>query len=304
MIKDLNRMAVFARVVEKGSFSAAAESLGLGKSVVSIHVSQLEQNLSCQLLVRAGRSMALTREGRRFYEKCKQMVELAETAREEVDTGLSVPSGLIRVSCPVSFGETIFSKLIPPFQERYPQVQIEFIVENRMVDLAAENIDLAIRIGPVEGANLRATKIGTTDVPLCALRDWAREFPVNEPEDLIDKPLIGLMRSSDMTRMVLRHSSGEERIIELTKVLATNGGGAAKSLIMQGAGAGPLPDYAIVNEINAGELVRLLPDWEVERPRPIWLVFPDLLHIPARTRALIDFTKSHVRRYLPAGVDA
>jgi len=299
MIKDLNRMAVFARVVEKGSFTAAAESLGLGKSVVSIHVSQLEQNLNCQLLLRTGRSMVLTREGRRFYETCKQMVELAETARQELDTGLSTPSGLVRVSCPVSFGETIFSKLIPPFQQLYPDVQIEFIVDNRFVDLVEENIDLAIRMGKIEGTNMRATKIGGMNVPLCASRDWAREYSVDEPEDLIDKPWIGLMRSSEMTRLVLRHRSGEEKVMRLTRVLATNGGGAAKSLILQGAGVGPLPDYAIVDEIRAGDLVQLLPDWEVERPRPIWLVFPDLLHVPARTRALIDFIKSNVRDHLP-----
>ena len=292
-------MAVFARVVEKGSFTAAAESLGLGKSVVSIHVSQLEQNLNCQLLVRTGRSMVLTREGRRFYETCKQMVELAETAREELDTGLSVPSGLVRVSCSVSFGENVFCKLIPPFQELYPKVQIELIVDNRFVDLAEENIDLAIRLGKVEGANLRVTKIGGTNVPLCASRDWAREFPVDDPEDLIDKPWIALMHSSDMTHLALRHRSGEEKVVELTKVLATNGGGAAKSLILQGAGVGPLPDYAIVDEIKSGNLVQLLPGWEVERPRPISLVFPDLLHIPARTRALIDFIKSNVRDHLP-----
>jgi len=310
MNKDLNRMAVFARVVEKGSFSAAAESLGLGKSVVSIHVSQLEQNLNCQLLVRTGRSMVLTREGRLFYDKCKQMVELAETARQEVDTGLSVPSGLVRVSCPVSFGENVFCKLIPPFQERYPKVQIEFILDNRFVDLAEENIDLAIRVGDVEGANLRTTKIGSAIVPLCASRNWVREFTVDEPEDLIDKRWIAISgyrtastRLSEMTRLVLRHRSGEEKVVKLTKVLATNGGGAAKSLVLLGAGVGPLPDYTIVDEIKAGILVQLLPDWEVVRPRPIWLLFPDLLHIPARTRALVDFVKSNVREHLPVGLN-
>ena len=304
MIRDLNRMAVFTRVVEKGSFSAAAESLGLGKSVVSIHVSRLEKNLNCQLLLRTGRSMVLTREGRLFYEKCKQMVELAEAARHELDSELSVPSGRLRVSCSVGFGENVFCKLISPFQKLYPEVQIEFILDNRFVDLTEENIDLAIRIGKVEGTHLRTTKVGDTSVPLCASRDWVREFSVDKPEDLIDKQWIAITRSSETTRLGLRHSSGKEKVVELTRVLVTNGGGAAKSLILQSAGVGPLPDYMIVDEIKAGNLVRLLPDWEVERPRPISLVFPDLLHIPARTRALIDFMKSNVRDHLPVGSNA
>jgi DNA-binding transcriptional LysR family regulator len=276
----------------------------LGKSVVSIHVSQLEKNLNCQLLLRSGRSIALTQQGRRFYDKCKQIVELAEAARQEIDAELSNPAGRVRVSCPVGFGENVFCKLIPPFQKRYPNVQIEFLLDNSFVDLIEENIDLAIRIGEVEGTDLRTTRIGEARGPLVASREWVHEFSVETPEDLIGKQWIAITPSSETARLVLRHRSGREKTVELSRLLVTNGGGAAKSLILQRVGLGPLPDYMIVDDLKAGNLVQLLPDWEVERPRPISLVFADLHHIPARTRALIDFIKSNVRDHLPVGLNA
>ena len=102
-------------------------------------------------------------------------------------------------------------------------------------------------------------------------------------------------------RLRLRHQSGKEKTIKLSSVLKTNGGGAAKSLIMQGAGIGPLPDYAIVDQLKNGSLVKLLPDWEIERKRPISLIFPNRMRIPAKTRALIDFIKAHIKDYLPKG---
>jgi len=304
MIKDLNRMAVFAKVVEKGSFSAAADALGLGKSVVSIHVSHLEKSLRCQLLVRTTRSLVLTDEGRVFYESCKQLVEVANAARHELETGLAIPAGLVRVSSSIGFGESVLSRLIPKFRLAYPEVQIEFILENKFVDLIAENFDLAIRIGEFDGANLRTTKIGDTNVPLCASRDLAQDLSVETPDDLTNQTWITVTQWITSGRVQLRHPSGEEKTITFDSVLKTNGGGAAKSLILNGAGIGPLPDYAIVDELNSGRLVKLLPDWEFERQRPISLVFPSRIRVPAKTRALIDFIKTHVKDYLPEGSHA
>jgi DNA-binding transcriptional LysR family regulator len=304
MIKDLNRMAVFAKVVEEGSFSAAADALGLGKSVVSIHVSQLEKNLRCQLLTRTTRKLVLTAEGRAFYERCKQLVDVADAARHELETGLAEPAGLVRISSSIGFGEIVLSKLIPKFRLAYPDVQIEFILDNKFVDLNDENFDLAIRIGEFDGANMRMTKIGDTKVPLCASRELAKELSVETPEDLTNQTWITVTQWISAGRVHLRHPSGEEKTIAFADVLKTNGGGVAKSLILNGAGIGPLPDYVIVDELKSGRLVKLLPDWEFERQRPISLVFPNRLRVPAKTRALIDFIKAHVKDHLPEGNQA
>jgi len=301
MIKDLNRMAVFAKVVEEGSFSAAAEALGLGKSVVSIHVSQLEKSLRCQLLVRTTRKLLLTNEGRVFYQRCKQLVEVAEAAHLELETGMADPAGLVRVTSSIGFGESVLSKLIPRFRLAYPEVQIELVLDNRFMDLDDENVDLAIRIGEFDDANLRMTKLGDTKVPLCAAHDLAHGSSIKAPDDLTDHTWITITQSPTKGQVRLRHRSGQERTITFDNVLKTNGGGAAKSLILNGAGIGPLPDYAIVDELKNGSLVKLLPDWEVERQRPISLIFPSRLRVPAKTRALADFIKAHVKDYLPEG---
>lgn len=292
-------MAVFAKVVEEGSFSAAADALGLGKSVVSIHVSQLEKSLRCQLLVRTTRKLLLTEEGRIFYQRCKQLVDVADVARHELESGLAVPAGLVRVSSSIAFGESVLSRLIPEFRLAYPEVQIELMLDNKFVDLNDENFDLAIRIGDFDGSNLRMTNIGDTKVPLCASRDLAQKSSIETPGDLASQTWIIVTQWSTAGGVRLRHRSGREKIIKLANVLKTNGGGVAKSLILNGAGVGPLPDYAIVDELKSGRLVKLFPDWDFEKKRAISLVFPDRIRIPAKTRALIDFIKANVKHYLP-----
>jgi len=301
MLKDLYRMAVFAKVVEAGSFSGAAEALGLGKSVVSTHVSRLEENLHTQLLVRTTRSLVLTPEGRRFYEKCRQLLDVAESARAELDTGMQLDAGLVRISCSVNFGINVICRLLPRFHRLHPDVQIELTLDDNPVNLVEENIDLAIRMGDVADPNLRMTRIGDTRLALCASREWALDNAPSAPGDLSAHPWIAITQLPNPDRLKLRHRSGETRTLNFESAYRTDSGIVAKSLISQGAGIGLVPDYAISRELQAGSIVRILPQWEVERrKRPFSLIYPDRAQLPVRTRALIDFLKAEAKALLPA----
>ena len=304
MLKDLYRMAVFAKVVEAGSFSAAAEALGLGKSVVSTHVSRLEENLHTQLLVRTTRSLVLTPEGRRFYEKCRQLLDVAERARAELDTGMQQHAGLVRISCSVNFGVNVLCRLLPRFHGAHPDVQIDLTLDDSPVDLIEEHIDLAIRVGEVVDTNLRMTRLGHTRLALCASRQWVRDNAPSGPGDLSAHPWIAIAQLPSPERLKLRHRSGETRTLNFESAYKTDSGIAAKSLILQGAGIGLLPDYAIFRELQAGAIVRILPQWEVERRRrAISLIYPDRAQLPVRTRVLIDFIKAEAKTLLPTEID-
>ena len=234
MLKDLYRMAVFAKVVEAGSFSGAAEALGLGKSVVSTHVSRLEENLHTQLLVRTTRSLVLTPEGRRFYEKCRQLLDVAESARAELDSGMQLDAGLVRISCSVNFGINVICRLLPRFHRLHPDVQIELTLDDNPVNLVEQNIDLAIRMGDVADPNLRMTRIGDTRLALCASRDWARLNAPSVPGDLSAHPWIAITQLPNPDRLKLRHRSGETRTLNFESAYRTDSGIAAKSLISAG----------------------------------------------------------------------
>jgi len=300
MLKDLYRMGVFARVVEEGTFSAAAAALNLSKSVVSAHVAKLERSLGAQLLLRTTRALALTEEGRRFYARCRQMLDVAEAAEAELESGLSGASGLVRVSCSVNFGLTVFAKIAAPFHARYPEIRLDLVLDDSPVDLIESNIDVAIRMGEVTDPNLRIARIGFTRLVPCAARGWARANPVRAPSDLEGAPWIAIAQLPDPGHLRLVGPGGERAALELEATVTTDSGVAAKGFILEGAGAGLLPDYAIADELAEGSIQRLLPAWEVERQRrAISLITPERAHLPAKTRALIDFIKAEAKAYLP-----
>ena len=301
MLKDLYRMGVFAKVVEEGTFTGAAGVLNLSKSVVSAHVAKLEENLGAQLLVRTTRKLALTAEGRRFYEKCRQMLDVAEAAEAELETGLADARGLVRISCSVNFGLTVFTNLAADFHARFPEIRLDLVLDDNPVNLIEENIDLAIRVGEVQDPNLRMSRIGYMRLVLCAARQWAKVQGVAEPSDLANAPWISIAQLPDPERLRLRAPSGKVVSMDFEASITTQSGIAAKTLILEGVGVGVLPDYAIPGELASGSLVRLLPEWEVvRRKRPISLITPDRAHLPAKTRALIDFVKAEAKAYLPS----
>ncbi len=300
MLKDLYRMGVFAHVVEEGTFSAAAERLGLSKSVVSVHVAKLEANLGAQLLMRTTRVLALTQEGRRFYEKSRAMLDVAEAATHELETVLARPQGLVRVSCSVNFGITVFAKLAARFHARYPKIRLDLMLGDSAADLVAENIDVAIRVGEVNDPNLRMSRIGFTRLVLCAARAWVEANAPHVPADLEAAPWIAIAQLPEPEALRLRSPSGEVVSLNFEAATKANSGIAAKALILESAGVGLLPDYAIHDELEEGSLMRILPGWGVaRRKRAISLVTPDRAHLPAKTSALIKFVKAEAKAYLP-----
>ncbi|XLM20075.1 LysR family transcriptional regulator, partial [Chromobacterium piscinae] len=163
---------IFVAVVEAGSFSAAAERLGLTKSAVSKRVQQLEAGLNVRLLQRTTRSLSLTEAGERYYDRARGALALAREA-EEVAAGLQGrPQGLLRIAVPMVFGRLHVSPLVAAFLRRYPDIQLDMAMDDRMVDLVEGGYDLAVRIGNLPGNSMVARRIAPCRVVMCASPDY------------------------------------------------------------------------------------------------------------------------------------
>lgn len=183
---DLKRMMIFSHVVEAGSFSAAARRLDIAKSAVSKHISLLEENIGVRLLNRTTRRLSLTDAGESYYQSCAKMVEAAEEAKYCVTALQDEPRGMLRISCPASFGIDYVTPLLNEFLQLYPLLSAELLLDDNVVDMTEEGIDIAIRIGWLPDSSLRAKKLKDAQRLLCASPAYLERMGMPKtPEDLV-----------------------------------------------------------------------------------------------------------------------
>ena len=289
-------MAVFAKVIEQGSFSRAAAALGLGKSVVSQHVVQLERSLGTQLINRSTRSLALTEEGQEFYARCRQMVDLAEGALAQVDAHKARPTGTIRLTASYNLGVSFLIARLSSFKALHPDISIDLILDDAQVNLIEEGFDLALRVGRLADTRLHAIRLASCRMMLCASPGYiARSERLRNPSDLINHPWVSITQLPHPERVTLKYKDGHQQTLRVHPAIKTNTGIAARSFLLEGVGVGLLPDYAVVDELANGALVELLPDWREASDRPISAIYPGGLHVPMKVRLLIDFLKTEFR---------
>jgi len=186
MLDDLKRMVIFTHVVESGSFSGAARRLGIAKSAISKHVSQLEQNIGVRLLHRTTRSLSLTDVGETYFQNCVRLKTVLEEAKQCTRALQDEPRGMLRISCPSSFGIEHITPLLNTFLQQYPELNAELLLDDNVVDMTKSGIDLAIRVGWLPDSSLRARKLKDTPRLLCASPDYIERMGLPEkPQDLI-----------------------------------------------------------------------------------------------------------------------
>lgn len=295
-LKHLHRMAVFAKVVEHGSFSAAADALGISKSAVSQHVSALEEDAGVRLLNRSTRSVTLTREGRAFLEPCQRIVEESESAFRGLDGARETPHGVIQITLSYNLALSFVIDRLAKFRRAYPQIGLDVVVEDAFANVIEEGFDIALRTGWSGDSRLHAVNLASFRMILCAsprlIADDARPA---KPEDLTALPWISTTHLADPDRLVLTHKSGRRSTVKLTPAIKTNSGIATRAFVEQGAGLGLVPDYAAVDALAAGTLEQILPEWKA-RDGAITAVFPHRTQMAMRTRVLLDFLKAEFKR--------
>lgn len=286
---DLSAMAVFAQVVEEGSFSRASESLGLSKSAVSKQVSGLEAKLGVRLLNRTTRRLALTEPGRTFFEGCRRMVAEAEQAERAVGRLSEVPSGSLRVAAPMSFGFLHLIPAIETFMTRHPDIDVDMSLNDRLVDVVEEGFDLALRIGRLKDSSLIARKLAPARIVTCASAAYLdRRGRPEGPADLRDHDCLIYCNPQPRLEWSYRGPEGLQKVRVKPGRFRVNNGDALRSAACQGLGIVRLPTFIVGNEVRMGRLEVLLP----HHPSPqeeVFAVFPHGGYLPLKVRVFVDF---------------
>ncbi len=291
---DLNRVAVFVRVVEAGSFTRAAVALGVRTSSVSRSVAALEAELGIRLLQRTTRRLSLTDAGRAYHDRARDALAGLEEARESVSTLGTAPRGLVRVTAPVDL-EDALAAVTAGFLRAYPEVRVEMTLTARVVDLVREGFDLAVRAGVLADSALLSRRLGDTDLGLFASPAYldASGRP-RRVADLARHDCVLFRAGAPQATWQLSGPRGEEPVVARGRVDADEMG-FVQSMLLAGHGIGLLPAFLAASSVAAGRLERVLPRHAVRGPA-MHVVWPSRRFEPA---AVVRF-----RQALEAGLPA
>ena len=288
-MQDLNDLYYFAAVVDHGGFSSAGRALGIQKSRLSRRILLLEERLGVRLLNRSSRRFSVTEIGREFYERCVAMLVEAEAAQQIAAAVQAEPRGVVRMSCPTALLSFQFGALIARFMMLHPGIQVHLESTNRRVDVIAEGFDLAIRVRfpPIEASDLVMRRLDESAQCLVAA-PALMTAEIASPADLRALPSLDQARPNREHGWELHHADGQVATVPHTPRLVTDDMSVLRAAAMAGAGAVQLPTIFIWDDIRAGRLVHVLPDW---RPRAgiVHAVFPSRRGLLPSVRALVDF---------------
>ncbi|MBC8728981.1 LysR family transcriptional regulator [Paraburkholderia sp. UCT2] len=288
---NLNRLAIFVAVIDAGSLSAAATRLGLAKTMVSTHMQRLEAEVGASLLVRTTRRLGVTEAGRTFYEASVKILRATEDALNALGGETSPVRGTLRVSAPNDYGTLVVAPALVELRRTHAQLDVELLSSDRYVDLIADGIDVAIRLGRLADSNYRAVKLGSFVKWLVASPEFLRTWGApGTPAALETLPYCALSVLPHPLTLDLRHVDGKIASVRCASALRVNTADACRAATLAGGGIGLLTDFSIADDVAAGRLIRLLPEW-ASAPASIQAVFPPTSHPPAKVRALIDTLK-------------
>lgn len=284
----LDAMQLFVRVAELGSFSGAAQQLGVARSVVTRQIAGLEAHLGVKLMARSTRRLTLTSAGTAYLEKCRVILNLVEAAEIGVAEERQTPRGNIRISLPLSFGLKRLAPLLLDFSQRYPEVALDMDYSDRRVNLIEEGIDLSIRVTRRLDAGDVARRIGTSRMRVLASPDYlSRHGQPAHPAELAHHVCLGYTNAGAATTWQFVVDGQLENFPIRSRINANNGDVLTEAAA-QGLGIACQPDFIAGSFIAAGRVVEILVDY----PGPelgIYAMLPSNRHIPHRVRVLMDF---------------
>ena len=285
MQNKLTAIQTFIRVAEAGSFSAAARQNGMKQSAVSQQIAALEEVLGVVLLHRTTRKMALTAQGLHYLQQVRQVLGAMEELEQQLRPGSQPLHGRLHVQLPTGIGQRLMPHLIA-FQQAHPALRLNIALEDRLSDLVAEGVDVAIRLSESPPAMLAARSLATVETGLVASPEWiARNGTLQTPDDLMRHPHIRF--SGIATDAPLQLVSESMRIsVPVESVFQSNNSDALMQALEAGLGIGGLQTLPGADALASGRLVRVLPDWRLP-DRYLYAVFPDARFIPDKVRKLV-----------------
>lgn len=284
----LNRLAYFVSVAEEGSFTAAADRLGITKSVVSQQVARLERDCRTSLVVRTTRSVQLTEAGQAFYHRCAALLKDAEDAFDELAESCAEPTGTLRLTAPFDYGVGVVVPTIIAYMERFPGCKVDVVMRDQALNLMTDNIELAIRVGWLEDTSLQARKIGSFRQLLVASpSSWREIAQLSHPSEIAQIPFVANTALRDGLRWEFSCGDGARQVVNVDASLSLDATLAVREAACHGAGLSVLPDYAIADDLASGRLIHVLPHWSLPAGG-IHAVFPAARFRPAKVQAFVN----------------
>ena len=289
-MQDLNAMLLFAKVVEHGSYSAAARATGLQTSKLSRRIAELERQLGVRLLQRTTRKVSVTEVGQSYYLHCAALEAEASAAQEAIERTRSTPQGLVRMSCPISLIQGAVGAVVARFLVQQPLVRVYVDMTNRRVDVVEEGIDIALRVRtpPLETSDLAMRKIADSAAMLVASRAFLeRHGRPAHPSELERIPTLAMTTAGDKYTWHFREKDCTPIAVTHIPRLMTDSFEALREAATAGVGVAYLPQFVVQESVSAGALERVLPEFSLP-PGLLHAVFPSRRGMVPAVRALID----------------
>jgi DNA-binding transcriptional LysR family regulator len=288
---SFSEMSVFARVVASGSLSAAARELGLSPAMVSRRLAALEGRLGVRLVNRTTRSLHLTDEGASYYESCSRVLAEIEQANAAVSAGGQEPQGTLRVALPAAFGNQYVAPLVPQFAARYPAVQLSLSLSDRTVNLVEDGFDLAVRIAALGDSSLAARRLAPNRRVVCATPEYLRRHGTpRSPDELAQHNC--LIASDFSAAWEYKGPDGKAGSVRVSGRYVCDNWEVLREWALAGLGIALKSTWDVRRHLESGALVSLLPGYSFDSDVAIYAVYPHRRHLPAKTRAFIDFLAS------------
>ncbi len=288
---DLNEILVFTRVVQAGSFTAAARALGMPKSSVSRKVTSLEDRIGARLLQRTTRKLGLTDAGRLYFERASRIVAEIEEADEAISRMQAAPRGLLRVTAPLSFG--ILGPIVAGFLRRHAEVQIDMVCTDRRVDLVDEGFDLAIRAGVLDDSTLVARPLGGIRRILVAAPGYLRKHgSPRAPADLVDHACVAFAAGAAPGVWELRRGDRAAEV-RVRPRFSVNDLDLMVEAARSGIGIALIPEFVCTADLDAGRLRRVLADW-CSSVTPVHAVYPTARHLSPKVVAFVEALRAEL----------
>ncbi|MDY6890454.1 MAG: LysR family transcriptional regulator [Pseudomonadota bacterium] len=289
---NLNDLSLFIRVVETGSFTAAAESLNVQKSTISRRIAQLEDALGIRLIQRTTRKLRLTPEGEELFSRAQPLVDDLEAVQDQISASRAELRGRLRLTMPTEIGVFMMNEVIASFMQRYPRLELDVELGTRAVDLIEEGVDLALRLGPLPDSNLIARPIAGLHRGLFATPEYLQRHGAPQtPDELAHHHCISLMKPFDHLRF---RDWNDNEPVTMGGRLRTNSMSFVREMILQGMGIGRLPEVFCGELIRTGRIVRVLEAFTLE-PLEVNALYASRRNLNPRLRAFLDHMAERLR---------
>ena len=295
---DIEVLKTFVEVMRQSSFAAVARERNIDPSSISRAVAGLEQELGIRLFQRTTRKLSPTEAGITYFNQIEPLVEEIQQAKEMAIALSGLPKGTLRVTASVSFGLKCVIPVLAEFEANYPELSIELLLTDARLDLVAERIDLAIRLGLMEDSTLIARRLMLTRYSVCGSPSYLQHSPqLNQPQDITQHNCLFFPLLDYRTRWLFRDKRGKTQTVPVKGRTIISNAIALQQCAIAGMGLALLPHWLVDSEVKAGRLINVLPNYEVTATNfdtSAWFVYPSRNYVPLKVRVFIDFLQQHL----------